>query len=656
MERPEQKETALSHAARLLALLELERRYYQELFITFPIPAAVFSASGQLVLLNREFRDRFGIEESDVGRLQYGGLFPGLEAGAKAKEVLDTGTPLTGWRVDIPSVSGTRASTVSLLRTQNWELGQAELLVMVQDAPATVKPAGRSIAAAVAAAVAQGPAAAMPVRRHAEDLDVLFWEMDRKTLRFRGVGARALELTGVRREDWTTAAEFCQNYVHPLDRQAYLDFYSQDLFIRGGGSLEYRVLPTKGPARWLRDVVRPAGEETGRQDSLAGLTEDFSDRRRLEADRVEAGKRAALERLAGRIAHVSNNLLMIIGGYGEELQASFQPDDPRRSDIDEILKASERLANLTRQLTELSRPAAAEENSLELNEWAAGYAVRLRQRIEGDQEVDFLPARKAVTVSVPGALLERFLDNALYTARPALPPYGRIMLEVVPGRGGAPAQLTLRFGGADFDGDVRERFFEPFSGPKAGAQDPPLGVAGDIRPLSAYGVRTRLEGEPGEDPRLVVYMPQIEEAPAPQAAVAAAAVGAGAATILLVEDEASIRSLVRKSLRREGYEVVDAGTTEDGIATARNVAGRIDLLITDVMVPLINGRALAEEIVRQHPAVKILFISGYSDDAVLESGTLPAGAAYLRKPFTLGAMLEKVRELLSGQSRAAGMV
>jgi CheY-like chemotaxis protein len=343
---------------------------------------------------------------------------------------------------------------------------------------------------------------------------------------------------------------------------------------------------------------------------------------------------------------------MIIGGYGEELLAGFEAADPRRTDIEEILKASERLANLTRQLTELSRPTPAEDVSLELNEWAAGYAVRLRQSMEADQEVDFVPARRPVVSNVPPALLERFFDDAIRTTRPALPAFGRLLLEVIPARGGAAAQLGLRFGGADFDTEVRERFFEPFSGPKEGGQDPPLGLAGDIRPLAAYGVRVRLEGEPGEDPRLVLQVPQVEEAPAPPKALAAAA--AVSATILLVEDEASIRSLVRKSLRREGYDVVDAGTTEDGIATARNHPGHIDLLVTDIMVPLINGRALAAEILRQYPAARVLFISGYSDDAILESGTLPPEAAYLRKPFTLGAMLEKVRELLTGHGRAAG--
>jgi two-component system, cell cycle sensor histidine kinase and response regulator CckA len=659
-DRPEfEEEASTGPAARLLAQVDLERRYYQELFAALPVAAAVFGTSFGLLLANREFRKRFHLTGEDLTafRLEY--FLPGPEAEKRAREVLESGVANLAWRVELPSEAGSIPSLVSMLRSHNWEQAESrELLVLVLESSAATttpaRPPGRSIAAAVAAAVAGVRDAPVnppqPSRRISDKLDVVFWEMDPKTSRFRTVSPRAQELTGIRREEWRTPSEFSENFVHPLDRQSYLDFYSGDMASRSAGSIEYRVLLSRGPSRWLRDTVRPVSDDLGRLESLAGMTQDVSERRRVEQDRVDAGKREGIERLAGRVAHVANNLLMIIGGYGEDLLASLDPDDPRRADVEEILKASGRLGNLTRELTDINRPCAPDEVPLELNEWATAFADRLRAKLPPDQAVDLMRAAKPVIVHAPAAVLDRFFEEALRTAKVALPPQGRLMLEILPSREAGNARISLRLGGADLEAELRERFFEPFAGPKEAGKDPPLGLAALHRPLAANGISARLEGEPGEDPRIVLAMAQYEEAAAPQTVEAPAAAATAGATILLVEDEASIRSLVRKSLRREGYDVLDAGTTEDSLAVARNHEGSIDLLITDVLVPLVNGRVLAEALTHERPNLKVLFISGHTENVVL-----PEDVPFLRKPFTLGALLERVRDLLAPpRSHAAG--
>ena len=658
-DRPEfEEEATTGPAARLLAQVDLERRYYQELFAALPVAAAVFGTSFGLLLANREFRKRFHLTGEDLTafRLEY--FLPG-PAAEDRHEVLESGVANLAWRVELPAEAGSKPALVSMLRSHSWEQQESrELLVLVLESSTTTttsaRPPGRSIAAAVAAAVAGVRDA--PVnppqqsRRISDQLDVVIWEMDPKTSRFRTVSPRAQELTGIRREEWRTPAEFSENFVHPLDRQSYLDFYSGDLASKSAGSIEYRVLLSRGPSRWLRDTVRSVTDDLGRVESLAGMTQDVSERRRIEQDRVEAGKREGIERLAGRVAHVANNLLMIIGGYGEDLLASLDADDPRRADVEEILKASGRLGNLTRELTDINRPCAPDEVLLELNAWATSFADRLRGKLPPDQAVDLMRAPKSVIVRAPAALLDRFFEDVLLTAKVALPPQGRLMLEVLPSRGAGNARISLRLGGADLEAELRERFFEPFAGPKEAGQDPPLGLAALHRPLAANGISARLEGEPGEDPRIVLSMAQHEEAAAPQAEMAPAATVEARATILLVEDEASIRSLVRKSLRREGYDVLDAGTTEDSLAAARRHEGSIDLLITDVLVPMVNGRVLAEALTRERPNLKVLFISGHTEDVVL-----PEDVPFLRKPFSLGALLERVRDLIAPpHSQAAG--
>lgn len=644
-------EASINRAARLLAQVDLERRYYQELFAVLPLAAAVFGPALELRLASREFRKRFHLTGEDLSAFKIDSFLPGAAAVKHAQSVLESGAPRLGWRAELPAEAGLRPALISMLRTQSWEQPEShELLVLVQESAAVPSGARSGSLAVALAGVLETPSGqAPPSRRIAEQLDVVFWELDPRAMRFRTVSPRALEVTGIARQDWRTPAEFCDNFVHPLDRQTYLEFYAGDVAARGGGALEYRVLLSQGPTRWLRDTVRPVSDDIGRLESLVGMTHEITERRRVEQDRIEEGKREGIGRLAGRVAHVANNLLMIVGGYGEELLNSLDPADPRRSDVEEILNASARLGNLTRQLTDITRSAAALESPLELNEWAEAFAEKLRSQMAGEQAVDVLRAPKPVVVHAPAALLESFFDEALRILRQALPPHGRLLLEVTPGRGTGQARLSLRLGGADLDPELRERFFEPFAGPKENGQDPPLGLAALQRPLAANHILARLEGEPGEDARLVLVLPQHEELQAPKAAAAAATVTTRA-MILLVEDEASIRSLVRKSLHREGYEVLEAGTTEESLAVARKYDGPIDLLITDVLVPLVNGRVLAEELTRDRADLKVLFISGHTEDVVL-----PEGAAFLRKPFTLGALLERIRDLLSGrQSQAAG--
>ena len=386
---------------------------------------------------------------------------------------------------------------------------------------------------------------------------------------------------------------------------------------------------------------------------------DVSEQRRLQQQLVQSQKMEAVGRLAGGIAHDFNNLLTVITSYCDLLLEDLGGDDPKREDVEQVRKAADGAAALTRQLLAFSRQQVIAPRVVNLSAVVAGVEKMLRRVIGEDVDL--------VTVLDPGVgsvradigQLEQVLMNLAVNARDAMPTGGKLTIEtanVAHGphyareRAAAPVSqfvmLAVSDTGVGMDEATKARVFEPFFTTKAPGKGTGLGLA------TVYGIVQQSGGfiwvysEPGHGTTFKIYLPRVD-APAEGVAVTAVApVGRGTETVLLAEDAAAVRAVARQVLERQGYTVLEAPDGELALHLAQRHAGPIHLLLTDVVMPGMSGRQLADRLARLRPDTKVLYVSGYTDDAVVRHGVLEAGIAYLQKPFTIDSLARKVREVL----------
>jgi CheY-like chemotaxis protein/signal transduction histidine kinase len=618
MQRADYEQWKASEVARLLALVEAERRYYQDIFSALPVAVAVLAPDLGFAAVNREFRRMLLPPQADLSKLKLPDVITDAALHTAVAEVMNTGVPQSVRIAQLSAGGAERALRISVQKTTCWEADSGEELLITVEESASVPPGSAPAAGAAAGGVVW---------------PVLAWECDPATFYFSKLSGDPSALPGESHADWLTLETRAQNRVLSADRARYLDFYRNWMARHERGVLDYRALSEQGAICWRRDKVIARG---GR---LAGLTSDVTLERQEEQWRIEEAKRAGLERLSGRLAHVANNLLMIIGGYAEELAARFPEGDDSRSDLDEILKATERMARLTRDLTSLTRPPAYESSPFDAARWVQGASERLRALLPEGASLNAEPGKPGLMLNTSAALLDQIAVEAVKQLRAVLSPSGALRLSaeaVEPEQ----AAIKLEFEAPAIPAEAAERFFEPFSGEKEGT-DPPIGLAALVRPWQRLGGTMSLETEPGDRLRLVLTCAAVTVPPAPEVA----------GTVLLVEDEPGIRSLIAKALERNHYHVEVAERTADALERFQGMTEPVDLLITDLMVPGGSGRQFAEYLRAQWPSVKVIFISGYTDDAELAgqigSGTLPAGTRFLSKPFSVAQLLEEVRSLLS---------
>ncbi|MBI5240195.1 MAG: PAS domain S-box protein [Elusimicrobia bacterium] len=378
----------------------------------------------------------------------------------------------------------------------------------------------------------------------------------------------------------------------------------------------------------------------------------------LEAQFLQAQKMEAVGRLAGGVAHDFNNLLTAIKGYSEFLISSIPAEDPRREDAAEILKAADRAAALTRQLLAFSRRQVLCPVRLNLNDIVTG-TTRMLKRLLGEDilyRTDLAPALRPVRVD-PGQM-EQAILNIVVNARDAMPQGGTLSVatadvdlgdaEAAEFSGLAPvpyAELRISDTGAGMPPEVKSRVFEPFFTTKEKGKGTGLGLS------MVYGIVKQSNGDvvvksaPGQGTTFRILLPVCREGEEPEEPQAAAAeAGAGAETVLVTEDDETVRSMARRSLARRGYTVLEA----DGGEEALRILGRtkVDLLLTDVIMPDMNGRELARHAAKVQPGIRVLYFSGYTDDVISRHGVLEPGIALLQKPFTPEVLAQKVREAL----------
>jgi PAS domain S-box-containing protein len=394
-------------------------------------------------------------------------------------------------------------------------------------------------------------------------------------------------------------------------------------------------------------------------DVLEAIAEDVTERRVLEDQFRQAQKMEAVGRLAGGVAHDFNNLLMVISGYTEVMLADLDTDHPLHEKARAIQQAADRATTLTRQLLAFSRKQLLELKVVDVNSIVEDMERLLRPLIGETVELTTRLAPEAGHTRADAGQLEQVLMNLVVNAKDAMPAGGKLVIQTqsvevdeLHHRGqtfirpGSYVSLSVSDSGMGMDKETQSRIFEPFFTTKEKGKGTGLGLSTVYGIVKQTGGYVMVQSEKGHGTTFNIYLPRVEGAvdintpPAPRAAEG------GSETVLLVEDEESVRQLVRETLQLRGYFVVEAENGEAGVAAAAKHEGKIDLVITDVVMPGMGGRELVKQLATTRPETRVLYLSGYTEDAIVNEGTIDSGTAFLQKPFTLQNLSRKVREVL----------
>lgn len=647
MERSEFEQWRSKEVARLLALVETERRYYQEIVAALPVALAVLSGDKSLVWANRSFRRLFGLRAEDVRRKEISQLIP-IPALA---EWID-GTRSQG-AVMALEVAGQPARLAAIpVRTADDD-GDGETLLMLE---LGVLGAAQNLAPGSKLEItAASPSALVPA-----DLPAIVWTADAESTDFRTVAGAAEEFLGYPLSHWMDRPGFFEERIHPDDRASVMEVYRHLLERGGDGSAEFRAITASGQSFWCRESIRVKLAD-GVPLGITGVLTDISRRKQMEQQLLSTGRLEAVQALAGRLAHDLNNPLMIIHGYSEELLESLEPSHPLRGDAQEIVTATSRISALTGKLTELTRKQAQPAQPVNVGDLMGSLQSRLAQ-VAGKARVEMIPTSSPVWANADSAqlgdviliLASAQLDTALDRTRLAVScDIDRISerLPIAPLPAGLYARITLRDDGRGLDATQLAAVFDPVLHP---SKPEGLDLARAHSLIRQWGGDIACSSERQQGTSFSVYLPVPDlHSQEPVGAAAAAvqpqpvpAVEPERETILVVDDEAGIRGLMRKILKRERYVVIEAASAEDALQKAAEHGGTIHLLLTDVMLPGMLGPELARKLYALDPTLKVLYISGYTQDESVRAGEYPPGARFLPKPFTLGALLGKVRETL----------
>jgi signal transduction histidine kinase/CheY-like chemotaxis protein len=451
--------------------------------------------------------------------------------------------------------------------------------------------------------------------------------------------------------------------IHPDDRESVLETVGKATKSGADFSVQNRALWPDGTIRWLTGAGRVHLGEHGAPVRGVGISLDVTERHTLEQQYRQAQKMEAIGQLAGGVAHDFNNLLTAILGYAALLAEEFAVGDPKRADIEEIRKAGERAAGLTRQLLAFSRQQVMQSTILDLNGLTNNLANMLRRLIGEHIELNLSLSSDLGSVKADPGQLEQVIMNLAVNARDAMALGGRLTVEtanielddaygkshgIAPFSAGSFVMLAVSDTGIGMDEVTKRRIFEPFFTTKPRDQGTGLGLATVYGIVKQSGGYVWVYSEPGQGTTFKIYLPRIDEPAAAlsEADVSKEVIDRGSETILLVEDEESVRVLSRILLERAGYLVLDAANPQEALATISGYAEPIDLLLTDVMMPGESGPELFRHLIAARPETRVLYISGYADQAIVSRGVLEAGVPFLQKPFSAAGLARKVREVL----------
>jgi len=653
MDRADLEHWSSREVARLLSLVEAERRYYQEMMASVPVGVAVLASDLTFLSVNRTFRQTLDLPAGSLGRLGLHDVFPDESVAAAVREVLQT----PGSRKSIAAeatIEGRRKPIrLSIQPFRGWgEDAEPEALLAITDLSA-----GHELAAGNKEQYTSLLGAL------AASHDAIFWDRLPGKLDFSHVAGRPDAVIGFDADQLLSEPHRFLEQVHPDDRKWLATFYKNAASADSARTCEYRAYRADGELVWLRDLVRAQAASVDDEPALSGVTIDASALRSISERRAEAEKFAALTRLAARIAHDCNNLLMIVSGYGEQVLSGLPEGHTAREDISEIMGATQRLSKVTSELVNFTRRPLLLPKLVDLNKVIQDLKDSLR-RMGGDNVEIALDRDPAlVRVSADPEALAKSILRLVECSRDAMPAGGRITIrtanaEIPAGIAGPEgallpgtfATVSVSDTGSELDEESRTRLFEPlYTGPRSGSAMP-----GVYSVVKDSGGDIAVSSSARSGTTITIYLPSAE----PPASVADIEAPSGGAitlvpqprpmpTVLVVEDEAGIRTLMRKILQKQGYNVLEAGNGEEALQLSAQHSETIDLLLTDVVMPRMGGKELADHLKDERPGIKVLFVSGYSDEDLAQHGPLPREAAFLQKPFSLVALIEKVRNLLS---------
>ena len=406
-------------------------------------------------------------------------------------------------------------------------------------------------------------------------------------------------------------------------------------------------------------VSTPVFDEGGTVEGIVVVFQDISDRRRLEETVQQSQKLEAIGRLAGGVAHDFNNILGVITGYGELMGRQLDDGHPARPRLEQMLKAAERAAALTRQLLAFSRKQVTQPRILDLNVVTSDLEKMLRRVIGEDVELEVRPGKGLGAVKADPTQVEQVVMNLVVNARDAMPKGGMLTLELAnvefdrayaaehpPAEAGRFVMLAVSDTGVGMDAEIQKRIFDPFFTTKPLGEGTGLGLATVYGIVKQSGGHIWVYSELGRGTTFKVYLPRVDEPVEAAATAPALAAPRGNETVLVVEDTESLREMVREVLEERGYTLLQAADGEQALSLALRHQGPIHLLLTDVVMPKMGGPDLAARLKSLRPEMQTLFMSGYTDGALSRQGILGGSTTLLEKPFTTEGLARAVRAAL----------
>jgi PAS domain S-box-containing protein len=504
-----------------------------------------------------------------------------------------------------------------------------------------------------------------------DEAPVGYHELDKEGRIIR-VNRRELEMLGYKEEELLGRPVWKFVVEEEMTRQVIMAKIAGDVSFHETFERTYRrkdgtTLPVLIEDRIIRDKKR-------RIAGIRSMIEDITERRRAEEalkkseEQLRQWQRVeAIGRLAGGVAHDFNNLLMTIKGCSELLLGGLDPHDARREEVEEIRKAAERATALTRQLLAFGRRQVLQPQVLDLNEVVANMDRMLQRLIGEDIQLLTVLDPELWSVKVDPGQIEQVIMNLAVNARDAMPGGGKLTIETanvvldeeyalrhVAVKPGPCVMLAVTDNGCGMDKETQSHLFEPFFTTKNKGEGTGLGLSTVYGIVKQSGGNIWAYSELGHGTTFKVYLPRVEEGvKAYRPKVAPTVPPGGPETILLVEDEEAVRTIVSKILQNKGYTVLEAHHGHEALQICKDYEGPIHLMVTDVVMPHMSGRELAERLTFLRPELRVLFMSGYPDNAIVHHGVLGAGTAFLQKPFALSALECKVRELLDAPSQSA---
>jgi len=478
------------------------------------------------------------------------------------------------------------------------------------------------------------------------------------------VSEGAREMFGVEPAAVLQDSEALLGLVHPDERDGLRQKALAVAREAGDFHWEGRVILASGTERFIEVVARDQRTADGSVIS-DGLIVDVTKQRQLETQLRQAQKMEAVGRLAGGVAHDFNNLLTVIKASTSFLLEELDPADPRREDARHVAEAADRAAALTRQLLAFSRKQRLEPQVLDVNAVVENLRPMLARLIGEDVAVQVQLAESAGSVMADVGQLEQVLINLAVNARDAMPDGGRLKIEttevmlderdaqdyarreqcaVLPG---SYVMLAVSDTGTGMSPEVKARIFEPFFTTKEAGRGTGLGLSTVYGIVKQSGGHVWVYSEPGEGTTVKLYLPRLEQAASASLKRTGEFPAGGTETVLLVEDEESVRQLARRILERRGYRVLECRNGRDALAKATAYGDQIDLILTDVVMPELSGRGLVERLSAVRPNAAVIYMSGYTDNEVLRRGMLEPGSLFVQKPFNPNSLLRIVREALS---------